>query len=69
MPTYYVNTNAQPNGDHEVHKTVGCSNPADEENRHYLGDFPSCNGAVLAAKQIYPTADGCEKCSLECHTR
>lgn len=66
---YYVNTNAQPNGDHEVHKEVGCPTPADPKNRKYLGDFSSCVGAVAEAKKHYPTADGCKHCSPECHSR
>jgi hypothetical protein len=69
MPNYYVNKNAQPNGDHEVHKTVGCPTPAAPENRHPLGNFPSCHGAVRKAKEIYPKADGCANCAPECHTR
>ncbi len=69
MPRYYVNKNAQPNGDHEVHQTEDCPNPANEENRDYLGDFPSCHGAVAEAKKRYPTADGCKFCSPDCHKR
>ena len=68
MPQYYVNKNAQPNGDHEVHKTVGCPTPAAEENRHYLGTFASCHEAVVEAKKIYPRSNGCAFCSPECHT-
>lgn len=67
MALYYVNKNAQSNGDHEVHK-FDCSFLPSPENRRYLGDFPSCRPAVAAAKKIYPTADGCAHCSPECHT-
>ncbi len=39
MADYWVNRNAQANGDHEVHKQ-GCSDmPSDKK---YLGDFSSC---------------------------
>ncbi len=68
MPRYYVNKNAQANGDHEVHQTVVCPTPADEENRLYLGDFGSCRDAVRAAKKHYPQSDGCANCSPDCHT-
>jgi hypothetical protein len=68
MPSYYVNKNAQSNGDHEVHRTVGCPTPANEENRLYLGDFASCLGAVSEAKKHYVQSNGCANCSLECHT-
>jgi hypothetical protein len=66
---YYVNTNAQTNGDHEVHKE-GCSRMPLITNRTYLGNFSNCRDAVIAAKKIYPTtADGCYYCSNECHKR
>jgi hypothetical protein len=68
MPTYYVNKNAQPNGDHEVHRTDNCPTPAAEPNRLYLGDFPSCHGAVQEAKKHYARSNGCAYCSPQCHT-
>lgn len=68
MTVYYVNKNAQPNGDHEVHRADFCPTPAEERNRLYLGDFNSCHGAVAKAKETYRTANGCKNCSLECHT-
>lgn len=67
MARYYVNKNAQANGDHEVHKD-GCSWMPEPQNREYLGDFPSCHGAVIEAKKKYPRANGCFHCSRECHT-
>lgn len=45
MALYYVNKNAQNNGDHEVHKS-GCSWMPDKDNRIFLGDFTNCFGAV-----------------------
>jgi hypothetical protein len=66
---YYVNTNPQPNGDHEVHKDdPNCPTPAAPQNRRYLGDHPSCYTAVIQAKLVYPTANGCAYCSPQCHT-
>ncbi len=67
MADYYVNKNAQDNGDHEVHES-GCGWMPNPENRQYIGDFSSCHGAVRKAKEIYPTADGCAHCSPACHT-
>ena len=67
MARYYVNKNAQDNGDHEVH-TTGCSFMPEPENRNYLGDFSSCGPAVAAAKKQYAKADGCFFCSPDCHT-
>ena len=68
MARYYVNDNAQSNGDHEVHKT-GCSWLPHPDNRTYLGDFSSCAPAVRAAKKIYAQCNGCYYCSNACHTR
>lgn len=62
-----MNSNAQANGDHEVHKD-GCSRMPNPENRVWLGDFPSCHEAVRVAKRIDPEADGCFYCSRDCHT-
>lgn len=68
MPDYYVNTRPQvPSGDHEVH-TPGCAFFPNVENALYLGWFASCHGAVIRAKQTYPTANGCFFCSRDCHT-
>lgn len=68
MADYYVNKNAQTNGDHEVHK-AGCGWMPKEHNRMYLGSFTSCHGAVREAKQYYSQSDGCKHCSIDCHTR
>ena len=64
---YYVNKNAQTNGDHEVHQT-GCSFLPDESNRIYLGEFASCGPAVSPAKRHYTQVNGCYYCSRSCHT-
>lgn len=67
MPKYYVNKNAQSNGDHEVHEE-GCSHMPLLENRIDLGVHLNCYSAVIAAKVYYSQADGCYYCSEECHT-
>ncbi len=68
MPVYYVNKNAQSNGDHEVH-TEECSFLPDSQNGKYLGTFSNCHDAVREAKKHYPeTADGCYYCCKPCHT-
>lgn len=65
---YYVNSYAQPNGDHEVHDE-NCYFLPEATNTLYLGSFFSCVGAVIEAKKYYPTADGCYYCSSTCHKR
>lgn len=67
MKKYYVNKNAQSNGDHEVHEE-SCSYLPTTENRRYLGEFYSCTGAVTEAKKTYSTANGCFYCCNSCHT-
>lgn len=67
MARYYVNKNAQNNGDHEVHKS-GCSYMPDTENRLYLGDFDNCKDAIKEAKKTYSKSNGCYYCCNECHT-
>lgn len=67
MALYYVNKNAQSNGDHEVHVT-GCSWMPNSENCKYLGNFSSCQPAVTEAKKHYRQSNGCFYCSNDCHT-
>ncbi|KVV14363.1 hypothetical protein ACRASX_02125 [Flavobacterium sp. TMP13] len=67
MKKYYVNKNAQSNGDHEVH-TADCYYLPNVENRKYLGEFTSCSSAVLESKKTYRQSNGCKTCSLGCHT-
>ena len=67
MASYYVNKNAQTNGDHEVH-TTGCTFMPHPDNRIYLGEFTSCRPAVEAAKKFFNQVNGCKFCSRECHT-
>lgn len=52
MAIYYVNKNAQSNGDHEVHKS-GCEYMPSIENRLSLVDFTNCHEAVREAKKHY----------------
>ncbi len=64
---YYVNNNAQANGDHEVHNQ-NCTYCPAVANRIYLGEFASCGPAVTEAKKHYSQANGCYYCSRPCHT-
>ncbi len=63
---YYVNTNAQSDGYHEVHSQDCLYMPI---NKRYLGNYNSCTAAVIAASRIYTKADGCYYCCNSCHTR
>lgn len=68
MDYYYVNKNAQPTGEHEVH-TLSCIHMPDADNRIYLGNLNNCKEAIKVAKNHYPEVDGCYYCCNECHTR
>ncbi len=68
MEKYYVNKNAQENGDHEVHKP-GCSFMPEPENKMYLGEHSGCRGAVLEAIKHYSQSNGCYYCCNACHTQ
>ena len=65
LSNYYVNKNAQSNGD--LHKD-GCEHAPNIENRKLLGQHSSCSSAVTEAKKYYNRANGCFYCSKECHT-
>jgi hypothetical protein len=65
MTTYYVNNNAQLNGDHEVHTASCMYLPI---NKLYLGEFSNCADAVSKAKLTYWKSNGCFTCSRPCHT-
>ena len=67
MDDYYVNRNAQSNGDHEVHKS-GCFWMPNVSNRIYLGKFYGCASAVVEARKHYIQVNGCAHCSEACHT-
>ena len=67
MASYYVNDNAQSNGDHEVHRT-SCYYYPQIVRKTYLGEFNSCAPAVAKAKTIYLKSNGCDTCSPNCHT-
>jgi hypothetical protein len=66
MPQYYVNKNAQENGDHEVHEETCAYLPA-PANRVALGWHPSCHGAVAEARKHFRQVDGCYRCCNACH--
>jgi hypothetical protein len=65
---YYVNRQAQMNGDHEVH-IEGCVWMPKRENPIFLGEFASCQEAVHAAKSHFSQVNGCYYCCNPCHTQ
>lgn len=59
MTHFFVDNRAQPDGAHEVH-AVGCKRMASD--KRYLGDFMSCEVAVLEARKEYWQIAGCMRC-------
>ena len=69
MPYYYVNKNAQPGGEHEIHTTSCNHGVTIESNKLSLGYHSDCKGAKQEAKKHYTNVDGCYYCCKDCHTR
>ena len=67
MVGYYVNKNAQTNGDHEVQRG-GCSKLLATHNQINLGEYYTCSDAVRAARNYNKLVDGCYYRSYDCHT-
>ena len=68
MPKYYVNDNAQPTGEHEVHKE-GCKYLKEIISKTDLGNHYTCKEAITAAKKKYSNVDGCYYCCNDCHKK
>ncbi len=68
MKRYYVNNNAQANGDHEVH-TENCYWLGLAISKKDLGNHSNCKYAVEEAKKHYTQVNGCKACSEYCHTQ
>lgn len=62
MMRYLVNKEAQPNGDHEVHKDNGGWCLPALHNRIDLGYCSDDYEALRKAKLYFPSADGCKYC-------
>jgi hypothetical protein len=62
MTHYFVDNRAQPDGAHEVH-AVGCKRMASD--KAYLGDYFSCEQAVLEARKTFWYIAGCVRCMTE----
>jgi len=70
MPRFIVNRNSQPTGEHEVHNLdANCGHLPDPSNRHQLGSFATCRGAITEAKKYYSNVDGCAYCAPDCHSK
>lgn len=65
---YYVHTQTDNQGDHEVH-TEQCTHLPSVLYRRELGNFLSCQSAVVEARRLgYSRVNGCYWCCRPCHT-
>ncbi|QLH66865.1 hypothetical protein HXV88_10650 [Aeromonas veronii] len=64
---YFVNTEPQKNGDHEVH-VAGCAHAPQPHHRKALGQLENCEQAVSVAKVFFNQSNGCYYCCNQCHT-
>jgi hypothetical protein len=68
MPNYYVNTDAQSTGEHEVHEK-DCKHGPVASKQKSLGWYSSCSFAIAEAKKLYSKVDGCYHCANDCHNQ
>ena len=59
MTHYFIDNQSQPDGAHEVH-AVGCKRMASD--KRYLGDFLSCEAAVVEGRKEYWHTASCVRC-------
>ncbi len=62
MAEFYIETNAQPNGDHIVHK-ASCSLLPAKDAIHYLGSIASATSAIKRAAESFKQVNGCPQCA------
>ena len=68
MAEFYVEINAQSNGDHMVH-TSDCSLLLSKETVHYLGSISNTKSAVKKATEVLrQQASGCSHCTAAYQT-
>ena len=61
MHRYYINKNAQTNGDYEVHR-LGCRFLPKSEHRINIGLFNNVQDAIMQALKTHPSSKCCPSC-------
>lgn len=68
MTRYFVHTETDDEGDHEVHKP-DCDWLPKPSHRVDLGEHSHCSSAIEEAERRgFRPANGCYHCNEECHT-
>ena len=66
MAEFYVEINAQENGDHMVHN-ANCSHLPAQDVIRYLGSISHCASALKKAGERFKQVNGCPHCAVTCH--
>jgi hypothetical protein len=66
MAEFYVEINAQENGEHIVHNAT-CSHLPAKEVIQYLGAISNCASALKKASERFKQVNGCPHCAVACH--
>lgn len=66
MAEFYIETNAQANGDHIVHK-ANCSLLPAKDAIRYLGSIASSASALKKAAESFKHVNGCPQCASTSH--
>jgi hypothetical protein len=67
MAEFYIETIAQPNGEHIVHNAACSLLPAKDSIR-YLGSIASCASAIKKATESFKHVNGCPQCAPASHS-
>jgi hypothetical protein len=67
MKRYYIDIEAQKNGDHVLHNEFCLYMPIIIRSK-YIGEFSNSKAALKEAEKEYNTANGCNNCSPESYT-
>lgn len=68
MAKFCVGRRVLSNGDYEVHNLeADCPYLPNVLNQIPLGDHETCQNAVIAARVLFETANGCYNCATGCH--
>jgi hypothetical protein len=67
MAEFYVEINAQANGEHIVH-FADCSLLPAKDTISYLGSIASCTSAIKKAAERFKQVNGCPQCAAGSHS-
>ena len=63
---YYISKKRFSESKNEIHNQA-CLFLPPPEKREYIGEFISCEEAIIEAEKSHKNVDGCYWCSIECN--